>query len=204
MGRAGWAASVCAISPAGLWRAPLGAARRADAAAAAWARRLRPLSAAGARFPPRARRAAAATIAAHPERIPRRRGARLVLGWLDGQRLRRRQPGDAHATSSTPPAPGGRAGDDRLGRARPPGRPAEAASAARPAPASSSSPASATRRPGTTPSWSPGPCSRAARGNLHGTAPRPRRSSDRREDREPAVAVQRLPGRRPRGAARAC
>ena len=42
-------------------------------------------------------------------------------------------------------------------------RPAQAASAAPPAPASSSSPASATPRPGTTPSWSPAPCSRAAR-----------------------------------------
>ena len=79
MGRAGWAASVTAISPAGLWRAPLGP-RKGDARALA--RRLRPLVVAGLRVPP-VRRRALATFAAHPERIPAGAGRELVLGWID-------------------------------------------------------------------------------------------------------------------------
>jgi pimeloyl-ACP methyl ester carboxylesterase len=79
MGRAGWAASVTAISPAGLWRAPIGP-RENDLRALA--RRLRPLVSA-AILVPAARRRALATFAAHPERIPADAGRELVLGWID-------------------------------------------------------------------------------------------------------------------------
>lgn len=79
MGREGWAASVTAISPAGLWRAPLGPRRRDTRALA---RRLRPLVAAALRIPP-ARRRMLSTFAAHPERIPAEAGRRLILGWID-------------------------------------------------------------------------------------------------------------------------
>jgi pimeloyl-ACP methyl ester carboxylesterase len=79
MGRAGWAASVTAISPAGLWRAPLGP-RENDARALA--RRLRPLVAA-ATLIPAARRRMLSTFAAHPERVPVAAGRELVLGWID-------------------------------------------------------------------------------------------------------------------------
>jgi pimeloyl-ACP methyl ester carboxylesterase len=79
MGRAGWAASVTAISPAGLWKAPLGPRERD---ARAWARRLRPLVslALHARHP---REAALRTFAAKPQRIPAGAGRELVLGWID-------------------------------------------------------------------------------------------------------------------------
>jgi len=79
MGRFGWAASVTALSPAGLWRAPIGP-RENDARTLA--RRLRPLVSAGL-WIPAARRRALATFAAHPERIPPDAGRELVLGWLD-------------------------------------------------------------------------------------------------------------------------
>ncbi len=79
MGRAGWAASVTALSPAGLWRAPLGP-RKGDTRR--WARRLRPLVAAGLMVPA-LRRRMLATFAAHPERIPPAAGRELVLGWID-------------------------------------------------------------------------------------------------------------------------
>jgi pimeloyl-ACP methyl ester carboxylesterase len=79
MGRAGWAASVTAISPAGLWRAPLGPRRRD---VRAWARRARPLISL-ALHNRRAREAMLSTFAAHPERIPLDAGRELVLGWVD-------------------------------------------------------------------------------------------------------------------------
>lgn len=79
MGRAGWAASVTAISPAGLWRAPLGPRRRDSRA---WARRARPLVSLALRHR-RAREAMLSTFAAHPERIPVAAGRELVLGWID-------------------------------------------------------------------------------------------------------------------------
>jgi len=80
MGRAGWAASVTAISPAGLWRAPLG--QRPGRDARALGRRLRPLVAAATLVPP-VRRRMLSTFAAHPERIPAAAGRELVLGWID-------------------------------------------------------------------------------------------------------------------------
>ncbi len=79
MGRAGWAASVTAISPAGLWRGPIGE-RRVNTRV--WARRLRPLISV-ALHNRRLRERALATFAAHPDRIPARAGRRLVLGWID-------------------------------------------------------------------------------------------------------------------------
>jgi pimeloyl-ACP methyl ester carboxylesterase len=79
MGRAGWAASVTAISPAGLWRKPLGA-RRANPRL--WAKRLRPFVSLALRTR-RTREAMLATFAAHPERIPAKEGRDLVLGWIN-------------------------------------------------------------------------------------------------------------------------
>ena len=81
MGRAGWAASVTAISPAGLWRAPLGD-RAGGNARALGAGALRAARLARAALPPPAR-AMLATFAAHPERIPAGAGRELVLGWID-------------------------------------------------------------------------------------------------------------------------
>jgi len=79
MGRGGWAASVTALSPAGLWRAPLGPRERD---VRAWAQQARPLVAAALRVPA-LRRRMLATFAAHPERIPAAAGRELVLGWVD-------------------------------------------------------------------------------------------------------------------------
>jgi pimeloyl-ACP methyl ester carboxylesterase len=79
MGRAGWAASVTALSPAGLWRRPLGD-RRVDARR--WGQRLRPLVSL-ALHTRRARESMLATFAAKPERIPAAAGRELVLGWID-------------------------------------------------------------------------------------------------------------------------
>jgi pimeloyl-ACP methyl ester carboxylesterase len=79
LGRAGGAASVTALSPAGLWRAPLGP-RRIDSRR--WARRLRPLIAALLRTR-RGRKALLSTTVAHPERIPGPEARDMVLGWID-------------------------------------------------------------------------------------------------------------------------
>jgi pimeloyl-ACP methyl ester carboxylesterase len=79
MGREGWAASVTTLSPAGLWRRPLGPRRRDPHRLAG---RVRPFVALALRFPP-AREAMLRTFAAHPERIPVAEGRELVLGWID-------------------------------------------------------------------------------------------------------------------------
>ena len=79
MGREGWAASVTAISPAGLWRQPLGPRERDPHR---WARRLRPLVSLALRLR-RPREAMLRTFAARPERIPVDQGRELVLGWID-------------------------------------------------------------------------------------------------------------------------
>ncbi len=79
MGRAGWAASVTALSPAGLWRAPIGE-RRVNTRV--WARRLRPLVAL-ALHNRRVRERALSTFAAKPGQIPAAAGRKLVLGWID-------------------------------------------------------------------------------------------------------------------------
>ncbi|HEY5053358.1 MAG TPA: alpha/beta hydrolase [Solirubrobacterales bacterium] len=79
MGRAGQAASVTALSPAGLWRKPLGD-RKVDSRR--WARRLRPVVSLALRTRS-ARERMLATFAAKPERIPAAAGRELVLGWID-------------------------------------------------------------------------------------------------------------------------
>jgi pimeloyl-ACP methyl ester carboxylesterase len=79
MGRNGWAASVTAISPAGLWRRPLGA-RRFDPHR--WARLLRPAVSAALRTR-RGRVLMLRTSIAKPERVPAGLGRKLVLGWVD-------------------------------------------------------------------------------------------------------------------------
>jgi pimeloyl-ACP methyl ester carboxylesterase len=84
MGRRGDAASVTALSPAGLWRRPLGPRRRDPHV---WAGRARPLLSLALRFR-RPREAMLATFAARPERIPVQTGRELVLGWVDASGYR--------------------------------------------------------------------------------------------------------------------
>jgi pimeloyl-ACP methyl ester carboxylesterase len=84
MGRQGWAASVTALSPAGLWRAPLGPRSRDPHRLA---RRVRPLVSLALRFR-RPREAMLSTFAAYPERVPVRQGRELVLGWIDASGYR--------------------------------------------------------------------------------------------------------------------
>lgn len=79
MGRFGWAASVTAISPAGLWKGPIG---EGEGNARALAQRFRPAVSA-ALWVPAARRRAVSTFAAHPERVPAAAARELVLGWID-------------------------------------------------------------------------------------------------------------------------
>jgi pimeloyl-ACP methyl ester carboxylesterase len=84
MGRRGWGASVTTLSPAGLWKAPLGPKRRDFHR---WAGRVRPLLWLALRLR-RPRQAMLATFAAHPERIPAPQGRELVLGWVDASGYR--------------------------------------------------------------------------------------------------------------------
>jgi pimeloyl-ACP methyl ester carboxylesterase len=78
LAKAGDAASVCCLSPAGLWRRPLGP-RRFDSRRLGL--RLRPLLPALLRSP-RARRALLGSTLAHPERLTREEATGLVLDWL--------------------------------------------------------------------------------------------------------------------------
>jgi len=88
MGRCGWAASVTALSPAGLWSRPLGAPAGGGARmllrGSPWLKLARPLLT-PALLLPATRRLAFQSIAAHPERIPPGAARELVLGWLDGE-----------------------------------------------------------------------------------------------------------------------
>jgi pimeloyl-ACP methyl ester carboxylesterase len=79
MGRFGWAASVTALSPAGLWKAPIGE-RKGNVRELA--QRFRPGVLAALRVPA-LRRRAVSTFAAHPERVPAEAARELVLGWID-------------------------------------------------------------------------------------------------------------------------
>ncbi len=79
LGRSGFAASVTALSPAGLWRKPIGPRGRDVHALAG---RIRPLVSASLRVGP-LRRGMLSTFAAYPERIPAAQGRELVLGWID-------------------------------------------------------------------------------------------------------------------------
>jgi pimeloyl-ACP methyl ester carboxylesterase len=88
MGRRGWAASVTTLSPAGLWRQPLGEPEGGGARmllrGSPWLKAARPLLSVALRFP-QTRAAAFQSIAAHPERIPPDAARALALGWLDGE-----------------------------------------------------------------------------------------------------------------------
>jgi pimeloyl-ACP methyl ester carboxylesterase len=79
MGRTGLAASVTAISPAGLWRQPIGPRGRDFHALAG---QVRPLVSAALHIP-HLRRAMLSTFAARPDRIPAAQGRELILGWID-------------------------------------------------------------------------------------------------------------------------
>jgi pimeloyl-ACP methyl ester carboxylesterase len=79
MGRFGWAASVTAISPAGLWKGPIG---EREGSLRELAQRFRPAVSLALRLPA-ARRRAVSTFAAHPERVPAPPARELVLGWID-------------------------------------------------------------------------------------------------------------------------
>ncbi|HEX3736254.1 MAG TPA: alpha/beta fold hydrolase, partial [Solirubrobacterales bacterium] len=79
LGRIGAARSVTCLSPAGLWRTPIGPS---DSATRRWALRLRPLVSPALRLG-LVRRRALSSMAAHPERIPADLGRKLTLGWMD-------------------------------------------------------------------------------------------------------------------------
>jgi pimeloyl-ACP methyl ester carboxylesterase len=79
LGRAGLAASVTALSPAGLWANPLGP-RSLDARR--WARRLKPVLRLALLTPGGRRRLLASTMA-RPDRVGARDAQRLVMGWID-------------------------------------------------------------------------------------------------------------------------
>jgi pimeloyl-ACP methyl ester carboxylesterase len=79
LGRLGAARTVTCLSPAGLWRAPIGPRK---GTARIWARRLRPAVGAALHVTP-ARRRALRTFAARPDNIPPAAGRELVLGWVD-------------------------------------------------------------------------------------------------------------------------
>lgn len=78
LGRMGAARSVTCLSPAGLWRKPIGPSKSMTRE---WARRLRPLVPLALRSAP-LRRRALQTFSAHPDRIPPAAGRELVLGWI--------------------------------------------------------------------------------------------------------------------------
>ena len=78
MAKAGAAASVCAISPAGLWRRPLGPRRADSRRLARRARPLLPLILASRR----ARIALLQTTMAHPERLSAAEARTLIGEWL--------------------------------------------------------------------------------------------------------------------------
>ena len=81
MGRIDAARSVTCLSPAGLWRKPIGPrkSRLRD-----WARRLRPLVSAALWLGPMRRRAVS-IFAAHPGNVPIAAARELVLGWIDAE-----------------------------------------------------------------------------------------------------------------------
>jgi pimeloyl-ACP methyl ester carboxylesterase len=78
LAKQGRAASVCAISPAGLWRRPLGPRRRDVRRLGHRLRPLLPLLMSSAR----ARGAMLRTTVAYPERVPPSEARALVLDWL--------------------------------------------------------------------------------------------------------------------------
>jgi pimeloyl-ACP methyl ester carboxylesterase len=81
LGRMGAARSVTCLSPAGLWRRPLGPRKGSTRELA---QRFRPLVSAALWIGP-VRRRAVSTFAAHPERMPTAAARELVLGWIDSK-----------------------------------------------------------------------------------------------------------------------
>ncbi len=79
LGRLGAARSVTCLSPAGLWRGPIGPSKSTTRI---WARRLRPLVPLALAIPP-LRRRALQTFSARPEQIPPAAGRAMALGWID-------------------------------------------------------------------------------------------------------------------------
>jgi pimeloyl-ACP methyl ester carboxylesterase len=79
LGRMGVARSVTCLSPAGLWRKPLGPS---EGRRRLWARRLRPLVSAALWIGP-VRRRAVSTFAARPKNVPTAAARELVLGWIE-------------------------------------------------------------------------------------------------------------------------
>jgi pimeloyl-ACP methyl ester carboxylesterase len=73
------ASSLCLISPAGLWRRPLGE-RNLDSHG--WGRRLRPLIMGLSRIGP-AREALLRTSIGRPERVPPAAGRAMIAAWID-------------------------------------------------------------------------------------------------------------------------
>ena len=107
MGRFGWAASVTTLSPAGLWSRPLGEPKGGGARmllrGSPWLKAARPFLSVALQFPQtRARRLPVDRRPPRADPARRRPRARPRLARRRG--LRRRQPGDAQPTSSTPPA----------------------------------------------------------------------------------------------------
>ncbi|HEX4305450.1 MAG TPA: alpha/beta hydrolase [Solirubrobacterales bacterium] len=81
LGRMGAARSVTCLSPAGLWRAPIGPR---EGSGREWAQRLRPLVSAALWIGP-VRDRAVATFAARPANWPTRAARELVLAWIDSE-----------------------------------------------------------------------------------------------------------------------
>ena len=79
MGKAGATSSLCLISPAGLWRTPLGA-RNLDSRK--WGKRLRPLIMGLTRITP-AREAMLRTSIGRPELVPAADGRAMIAAWID-------------------------------------------------------------------------------------------------------------------------
>lgn len=81
LGRMGAARSVTCLSPAGLWRAPIGPRKGSGRR---WAKRLRPVVSAALWIGP-VRDRAVATFAARPANWPTRAARELVLAWIDAE-----------------------------------------------------------------------------------------------------------------------
>jgi pimeloyl-ACP methyl ester carboxylesterase len=79
MGKADAASSLCLISPAGLWRTPLGA-RNLDSRK--WGKRLRPVIMGLTRIEP-VRQAMLRTSIGRPELVPAADGRAMIAAWID-------------------------------------------------------------------------------------------------------------------------